>query len=70
VLAAAAAGLDGAIVEVHPDPAAALSDAEQALDFAAFEEMMRRLRLLRHTGAKESPATDARTNAHLAAVRL
>jgi 3-deoxy-7-phosphoheptulonate synthase len=43
VLAAAAAGLDGAIVEVHPDPSTALSDAEQALDFAAFRRMMRRL---------------------------
>ena len=43
VLAAAAAGLDGAIVEVHPDPAAALSDADQALDFASFERIMARL---------------------------
>jgi len=32
VLAAAAAGLDGAIIEVHPEPARALSDKEQALD--------------------------------------
>jgi 3-deoxy-7-phosphoheptulonate synthase len=46
VLAAAAAGLDGAIVEVHPDPPSALSDAEQALDFAAFERLMRRLKAL------------------------
>jgi 3-deoxy-7-phosphoheptulonate synthase len=46
VLAAAAAGLDGAIVEVHPDPASALSDAEQALDFTAFERLMRRLKAL------------------------
>lgn len=43
VLAAAAAGLDGAIVEVHPSPAVALSDADQALDFPAFERLMRRL---------------------------
>lgn len=43
VLAAAAAGLDGAIVEVHPNPAAALSDADQALNFPAFERLMRRL---------------------------
>ena len=43
VLAAAAAGLDGAIVEVHPEPAHALSDKEQALDFAAFERLMSRL---------------------------
>jgi 3-deoxy-7-phosphoheptulonate synthase len=46
VLAAAAAGLDGAIVEVHPHPAAALSDADQALDFEAFERLMRRLSTL------------------------
>jgi 3-deoxy-D-arabino-heptulosonate 7-phosphate (DAHP) synthase len=38
--------LDGAIVEVHPDPASALSDAEQALDFTAFERLMRRLKAL------------------------
>lgn len=43
VLAAAAAGLDGAIIEVHPNPPSALSDAEQALDFPAFERLMRRL---------------------------
>ena len=47
VLAAAAAGLDGAIVEVHPEPAAALSDAEQALDFDAFARLMRNLDVLR-----------------------
>jgi 3-deoxy-7-phosphoheptulonate synthase len=35
-LAAAAAGLDGAIVEVHPEPDAALSDAAQAIDCATF----------------------------------
>ena len=38
-LAAVAAGADGLIVEVHPDPAAALSDGAQALttdEFAAF----------------------------------
>jgi 3-deoxy-7-phosphoheptulonate synthase len=46
VLASAAAGLDGAIVEVHPNPAVALSDKEQALDFPAFARLMDRLRLL------------------------
>ncbi len=44
VAAAAAAGLDGAMVEVHPDPARSLSDAEQALDLADFEGVMLRLR--------------------------
>ena len=43
VLASAAAGLDGAIIEVHPNPSAALCDAAQALDFPAFERLMTRL---------------------------
>ena len=42
-LAAAAAGADGIIVEVHPRPAEALSDGQQALTFQDFEEMMSRL---------------------------
>ncbi|MGZ3515741.1 MAG: 3-deoxy-7-phosphoheptulonate synthase [Vulcanimicrobiaceae bacterium] len=46
VLACAAAGLDGAIVEVHPNPAAALSDGPQALDFPAFECLLERLQAM------------------------
>src|SRR5690349_16946702 len=42
-LAAVAAGADGLIVEVHPDPASALSDGDQSLTFDAFAELMRRL---------------------------
>lgn len=38
--AAIAAGADGLIVEVHPNPATARSDAEQSLTFAAFAELM------------------------------
>jgi 3-deoxy-7-phosphoheptulonate synthase len=38
--AAVAAGADGLIVEVHPDPESALSDGYQSLDFAQFEELM------------------------------
>jgi 3-deoxy-7-phosphoheptulonate synthase len=38
-----AAGADGAIVEVHPDPDQAWSDGEQSLDFAAFDAMMNAL---------------------------
>ena len=34
--AALAAGADGLMVEVHPHPEAALSDAEQQLDFTEF----------------------------------
>ena len=42
-LAAAAAGADGVIVEVHPRPAEALSDGQQALTPANFREFMRKL---------------------------
>ena len=42
-LAAVAAGADGLIVEVHPEPGAALSDGDQSLDFAAFDALMRRV---------------------------
>ena len=37
---AVAAGADGLLVEVHPDPDNAWSDGEQSLDFAAFDAMM------------------------------
>lgn len=39
-VAAVAAGADGIIVEVHPDPEKALSDGFQALTPAAFRQMM------------------------------
>lgn len=38
--AAIAAGADGVIVEVHPDPENAKSDGYQTLNFGAFDEMM------------------------------
>jgi 3-deoxy-7-phosphoheptulonate synthase len=38
--AAIAAGADGLIVEVHPDPETALSDGYQSLNFGQFEELM------------------------------
>ncbi|MGA2888146.1 MAG: 3-deoxy-7-phosphoheptulonate synthase [Terracidiphilus sp.] len=37
---AVAAGADGLLVEVHPNPAEAWSDGEQSLDFAGFDQMM------------------------------
>ena len=40
--AAVAAGADGIIVEVHPNPEQALSDGYQSLDFEQFGTMMRR----------------------------
>ncbi|MEQ1664116.1 MAG: 3-deoxy-7-phosphoheptulonate synthase, partial [Bdellovibrionales bacterium] len=42
-LAAAAAGADGIIVEVHPRPNEALSDGFQALTFVQFTELMKKL---------------------------
>src|SRR2546423_13522642 len=41
--AALAAGADGVMIEVHPDPLRALSDGAQALTFEMFEEMMSEL---------------------------
>jgi 3-deoxy-7-phosphoheptulonate synthase len=37
---AVAAGSDGLLVEVHPDPDKAWSDGEQSIDFAGFDDMM------------------------------
>lgn len=42
-LAAIAAGADGLIVEVHPDPERALSDGDQSLAIPAFDNLMARL---------------------------
>jgi 3-deoxy-7-phosphoheptulonate synthase len=40
-LASIAAGADGIMVEVHPDPGAALSDGDQSLTLEMFAELMR-----------------------------
>lgn len=45
-LAALAAGADGLLIEVHPDPDHALSDGAQSLDLAAFTKLLDRLRQL------------------------
>jgi len=42
-LAAVAAGADGLIVEVHPDPAKALSDGRQTLNYDQFRDMVARV---------------------------
>jgi 3-deoxy-7-phosphoheptulonate synthase len=44
--AAVAAGADGLIIEVHPDPDHALSDGAQSLRPEQFEELMRQLRMI------------------------
>src|ERR1700757_846596 len=45
-LASLAAGADGLLIEVHPDPDRALSDGAQSLDFAAFEKLLNGLKRL------------------------
>ena len=44
--AAVAAGADGLMVEVHPDPANAKSDGPQSLFFEQFVELMEQVRLI------------------------
>jgi 3-deoxy-7-phosphoheptulonate synthase len=44
--AAVAAGSDGLLVEVHPDPDHALSDGAQSLRFEQFKELMSQLRII------------------------
>jgi 3-deoxy-7-phosphoheptulonate synthase len=52
-LAALAAGADGLLIEVHPDPDRALSDGAQSLDFAAFRRLLESLRRLAGPLGKE-----------------
>jgi 3-deoxy-7-phosphoheptulonate synthase len=51
-LAAAAAGADGLLIEVHTDPKAALSDADQAITHFQFELLMKKLKPLLESLAK------------------
>jgi 3-deoxy-D-arabino-heptulosonate 7-phosphate (DAHP) synthase len=43
--AAIAAGADGLLIEVHPEPSKALSDKEQQLDFREFSRVINALNL-------------------------
>jgi 3-deoxy-7-phosphoheptulonate synthase len=45
-LAALAAGADGLLIEVHPEPDKAQSDGAQSLDFTGFERLLESLRRL------------------------
>jgi 3-deoxy-7-phosphoheptulonate synthase len=45
-LASLAAGADGLLIEVHPDPDRAVSDGAQTLPFAGFERLLKRLTAL------------------------
>ena len=56
-LASAAAGADGLLLEVHPNPKDALSDGKQALTLDDFSKIMRDLsRVLSAVGRKIHPA--------------
>ena len=44
--AGVAAGADGLMIEVHPDPDSALSDGPQSLHFPQFDELMSQIRLI------------------------
>jgi 3-deoxy-7-phosphoheptulonate synthase len=61
-LAAVAAGADGLLIEVHPDPEHASSDGDQSMELEAFSELMERVRDVAHalgraTAAATVPAT-------------
>jgi 3-deoxy-7-phosphoheptulonate synthase len=47
--AAIAAGADGVIIEVHPDPDKALSDGPQSLTFDEFSLLMNRCKIIATT---------------------
>ncbi|HEX3046109.1 MAG TPA: 3-deoxy-7-phosphoheptulonate synthase, partial [Bacillota bacterium] len=55
--AALSAGADGLIIEVHPDPATALSDGIQSLDFSGFQSLMKHLSLNQPPTEKLSKAS-------------
>ena len=44
--AAVAAGADGLLIEIHPEPDKALSDGAQSLDFAGTEALLHELKSL------------------------
>jgi len=54
--AGVAAGADGLLVEVHPDPPAAASDGPQSLTFEQFEALMVRLRAIAVAAGRQLPA--------------
>jgi 3-deoxy-7-phosphoheptulonate synthase len=51
------AGANGLMVEIHPNPKLALSDANQALTFEAFEQLLSDIELLKPAIQKPIDAT-------------
>jgi 3-deoxy-7-phosphoheptulonate synthase len=56
-LAAIAAGADGLLVEVHPEPADAASDGPQSLTFGEFDMLAARLVDVAAAVGRRLPAT-------------
>jgi 3-deoxy-7-phosphoheptulonate synthase len=54
-LAAIAAGADSLMIEVHPDPAQALSDGPQSLTPQAYEMLMKKMTILSQIMGRDSP---------------
>jgi 3-deoxy-7-phosphoheptulonate synthase len=55
-LAGVAAGADGLLIEVHPNPAHAMSDGPQSLTLANFDDLMAQLRPLAKAVGRALPA--------------
>ncbi|MBN2025798.1 MAG: 3-deoxy-7-phosphoheptulonate synthase [Actinobacteria bacterium] len=53
-LAAVAAGADGLLIEIHPNPNAALCDGPQSLDFETFTGLMSRIRKVAQAIGREA----------------
>lgn len=52
--AAVAAGADGLMIEVHPNPTQSFSDGHQSLDLVAFEKLMKELTDIAHLVRKKT----------------
>ena len=61
--AATAAGTDGLLIEVHPNPDKALSDGPQSLTPESFSDLMRRIRAIAEAmGRQITPQSAAALN--------
>ena len=58
-LAGVAAGADGLLIEVHPDPASAASDGPQSLTFEQFDALMRQVGTVARALGRRVPAAVA-----------
>ncbi len=68
-IASIAAGAHGLLIEVHPDPANALSDGAQSLDCDQFENLMRRLAAVAEFAGRKLPKRNPSSDGVTGAVR-